>query len=208
MHMYVQRNVNFYDYNNLLGYHECEGQDTDINLPRPHASNLVKLPTHFFSPMCCENIPMATPLQLILPYFSVQYSSHTISNQIWHKYRTGYIPAEGWGGFPQVAEIHYKKKDWIYWAGERLAVQQLPVRHKSRVASEISRNEISQNVSRNFYFAFREIFEWLSRNFAKFCETKCLKISRKWSYKTVQKRILSPFYSLILIESEFKFNIS
>jgi hypothetical protein len=27
----------------------------------------------------------------------------------------------------------------------------------SRVASEISRNEISRNVSRNFYFAFREI---------------------------------------------------
>jgi hypothetical protein len=26
-----------------------------------------------------------------------------------------------------------------------------------RVASEISRNEISRNVSRNFYFAFREI---------------------------------------------------
>jgi hypothetical protein len=28
----------------------------------------------------------------------------------------------------------------------------------ARVASEISRNEISRNVSRNFYFAFREIF--------------------------------------------------
>jgi hypothetical protein len=27
-----------------------------------------------------------------------------------------------------------------------------------RVASEFSRNEISRNVSRNFYFAFREIF--------------------------------------------------
>ncbi len=78
----------------------------------------------------------------------------------------------------------------------------------SRVASEISRNEISRNVSRNFYFAFREIFLWLSRNFAKQNIWKFHEISRKWSYKTVQKRILTRFYSLILIESEFQLNSS
>ncbi len=122
-----------------------------------------------------------------------------------------------------------------------------------RVASEISRNEISRNVSRNFYFAFREIFEWLSRNFAKQNIWKFREISRNKIYENFakyrendltkqilkalaiesineeaeiylvnwlvnlsiytqptwkQKRILSPFYSFILIESEFKFNTS
>ncbi len=56
-----------------------------------------------------------------------------------------------------------------------------------RVASEVSRNEISRNVLRNFYFAFRKIFEWLSRNFAKFRETKCMKISRNLAKRNVWK---------------------
>jgi hypothetical protein len=55
-----------------------------------------------------------------------------------------------------------------------------------------------------FYNDFREI----SRNFTKQNIWKFSEILQKWSYKTVQKQILSPFYSLILIESEFQLNIS
>jgi hypothetical protein len=55
-----------------------------------------------------------------------------------------------------------------------------------------------------FYNDFREIL----RNFAKQNIWKFREFSRKWSYKTVQKQILSPFHSLILVESEFQLNIS
>ncbi len=65
---------------------------------------------------------------------------------------------------------------------------------------------------------FREMFREIfishfakfndSRNFAKQNIWKFREISRNWSYKTVQKQLLSPFYSLILIESEFQLNIS
>ncbi len=54
-------------------------------------------------------------------------------------------------------------------------------------------SEISRNVLRNFFFAFREIFELLSRNFAKRNLWKFPEILRKWSYKTVHKLSLSTF---------------
>jgi hypothetical protein len=45
-----------FNHNNLLGWHVCEVADTNIHLPR-----LQRLQPILSSPVCCENIPSATP---------------------------------------------------------------------------------------------------------------------------------------------------
>ncbi len=45
---YVQRSADYVDHNNLLGEHVCEETGTNIHLPRPNASNPLRLPTNVF----------------------------------------------------------------------------------------------------------------------------------------------------------------
>jgi hypothetical protein len=45
---YVQRSADYVDHNNLLGEHVCEDTGTNIHLPRPNASNPLRLPTNVF----------------------------------------------------------------------------------------------------------------------------------------------------------------
>jgi hypothetical protein len=74
--------------------------------------------------------------------------------------------------------------------------------------SEISRNEISRNVSRNFYFAFREIFKRLSRNFAKFRETKYMKISRNFAKVILLNCTETNVVSLLQLNSYRNLNLN
>jgi hypothetical protein len=77
----------------------------------------------------------------------------------------------------------------------------------SNVVSEISRNEISRNVSRNFYFAFREIFELLSRNFAKRNSRNFAKFRGSDLTKLYRNLACLLFKAYFFFKSEFQFNI-
>ncbi len=97
-----------------------EGANTNICLLWSHDSKLLRQPTHFFfiSPMCCENIPMATSCGQPGPMsqFSTTHTYFQSDMLHIHKHKTTYIGLLGdplYNSAPSCTLGHLKRWWWV-----------------------------------------------------------------------------------------------